>query len=66
MHLRAPNELVRRTGARGRDRSEDDEEEDMVVAERRMEEREGCAFHCGSTASQEINVVEEGVETLRV
>ncbi len=54
MHLRAsPNESVRRTGARetgarGRDRREDDEVEDMVDmvdTERRIDEREGWAFH---------------------
>lgn len=49
MHLRAsPNESVRRTGARGRDRRDDDEVVDMVDmvdAERRLDEREGCAFH---------------------
>ncbi|KAF8496843.1 hypothetical protein F5888DRAFT_1634860 [Russula emetica] len=61
MHLRAsPNESVHRTGARGRDRREDDEVKDMVDTERRMDEREGCAFHRDSTVPQEISVVEDG------
>ena len=49
MHLRtSPNESVRGTGARGRDfREEDDEVEDTVDTERRMDEREGSAFSLG-------------------
>jgi hypothetical protein len=62
----SPNESARRTGARGRDRREDDEVKDKVDTERRMDEREGCAFHQDSAVPQEISVVEEGVETLRV
>ena len=48
MHLRAsPNEPVRGTGARGRNCREDDDVEDMVDTERRMDEREGSAFSLG-------------------
>ena len=66
MHFRAsPNESVRRTGARGRDCREDEEVVDMVDTERRMDERDDCAFHCDS-AAQEISVVEDGVDILRV
>jgi hypothetical protein len=46
MDLRvSPNESACRTGARGRDRKEEDEVEDKVDTERRMDEREACAFH---------------------
>jgi hypothetical protein len=65
----SPNESVRRIGTRGRDRREDDElvdNVDMVDMERRTDERIGCVFHWDSVVPQEISVVEEGVETLRV
>ena len=65
--LRAsPQESARRTGARGRDRREDDEVVDIVDTERRRDEREACIFHCESAVPEDSSVVEEGVETLRV
>ena len=60
------NELVRHTGARGRDCREDDELVDKVDMERRTDERSGGAFHWDSAVPQEISVVEEGVEMFRV
>lgn len=66
MHLRAsPNESVRRKGAQGRDRREDDKVEGMVGTERRVDEREGCAFHRDSAVPQGISIVEDGIEMLK-
>ena len=62
----SPNELVRRTGACGRDRREDDELVDKVDMERQTDERNGGAFHWDPAVPQEISVVEEGVEMFRV
>jgi hypothetical protein len=41
----SPNKPVCRTGARGRDRREEDKVEDKVDTEWWMDEHEGCAFH---------------------
>ena len=62
----SPNESVRRTGARGRDCKEDDEVVDTVDTGRRRDRHEDCIFHLDSAEREECNVVEEGVEMLRV